>query len=453
MEKKKIVVLGGGESGVGSAVLAQQKGFDVFLSDKGPVADKYKAELERYAIPYEEKRHTFEKIYAADEVIKSPGIPIKAEAVQGLMQRGIPIVSEIEFAGRYTQARHICVTGSNGKTTTVSLIYDILRKAGMNVGVGGNIGASYAWQVATSSPDWFVLELSSFQLDNCYAFRPDVAVITNITPDHLDRYDYKMENYTASKFRIVQAQRPEDVFIHSLDNPETTDWLEGHPVVPRQVPFSVKEPVTGDGAFMQGDRLVAVVQGRRAEVAVADLKLQGLHNYANILCAMLAALEAGVPGDAVREAVCAFEGVEHRMEPIPTGRKDILYINDSKATNIDSAWYALQSMTRPTVWIAGGTDKGNDYATLYPVVGKVHTLICMGLDNEKLKKSFEGVIPHIYDTRSLEEAVEVIGRTARSGDTVLLSPACASFDLFKNYEDRGRRFKEAIVELNKDHKG
>ena len=441
---QRIVVLGGGESGCGSAVLARVKGFDVFLSDRGSIAPKYRELLEKWDIPYEEGRHTAGKILSADKVVKSPGIPDKAPMVKAVRERGIPVISEIEFAGAYTSARTICITGSNGKTTTTTLTYEILRQAGVNVGLAGNIGESFALAVATGNYDWYVIELSSFQLDGCYDFRADIGVLMNISPDHLDRYDYELQNYVDSKFRILRNQRPEDRFIYCADDPLTFGNLPKHPLGMQTLPFSVK---TCDGcAAMLTDGVIrAEVAGKRVEIPVAELKIKGTHNTYNAMAASLAALSAGVGPDAICRTLRAFEGVEHRLEKC--GEIDgVTYVNDSKATNVDSVWYALESMTRPVVWIAGGTDKGNDYARLYELAeAKVKTLVCMGVDNGKLLKAFDGRIGKIVDTHSLDEAMAAARRNAGTGDVVLLSPACASFDLFKNYEDRGRQFKEWVA--------
>ena len=440
----KIVVLGGGESGCGAAVLARVKGFDVFLSDMGVIAPKYKALLAEWNVPYEEGQHTAGRILDADRVVKSPGIPDKAPMMKAVRERGIPVVSEIEFAAPYTSARTICVTGSNGKTTTTTLTYEILRRAGADVALGGNIGRSFALSVATERRDWYVIELSSFQLDGCYDFRADIGVLTNITPDHLDRYEYRLQNYVDSKFRILRNQRPQDCFIYCADDPLTLGNLPKHPLGMQTLPFSVK---TCDGcAAMLTDGVIrAEVAGKRVEIPVAELKIKGTHNTYNAMAASLAALSAGVGPDAICRTLRAFEGVEHRLEKC--GEIDgVTYVNDSKATNVDSVWYALESMTCPVVWIAGGTDKGNDYARLYELAeAKVKTLVCMGVDNGKLLKAFDGRIGKIVDTHSLDEAMAAARRNAGTGDVVLLSPACASFDLFKNYEDRGRQFKEWVA--------
>ena len=446
----KIVVLGGGESGCGAAVLARVKGFDVFLSDMGVIAPKYKALLAEWNVPYEEGQHTAGRILDADRVVKSPGIPDKAPMMKAVRERGIPVVSEIEFAAPYTSARTICVTGSNGKTTTTTLTYEILRRAGANVALGGNIGRSFALSVATERRDWYVIELSSFQLDGCYDFRADIGVLTNITPDHLDRYEYRLQNYVDSKFRILRNQRPQDCFIYCADDPLTLENLPTHPLSMRTLPFSVRR---GDCAAVLRDGTIrAEAAGRRLEIPVSELRIKGMHNTYDAMAAVLAALSAGIEPDAILPTLRSFEGVEHRLEPC--GEIDgVEYVNDSKATNVDSVWYALESMTRPVVWIAGGTDKGNDYSRLYDLAGaKVKALVCMGVDNEKLIRAFDGRIPRIEDTHSLDDAMAAARAAASSGDTVLLSPACASFDLFKNYEERGRQFKEWVATLSQKHR-
>ncbi|MBR1994588.1 MAG: UDP-N-acetylmuramoyl-L-alanine--D-glutamate ligase [Alistipes sp.] len=448
MQKKKIVVLGGGISGYGSAVLAKKKGFEVFLSDRGKIADRYKAKLDEWEIPYEEGCHSEERILDATEVIKSPGIPDKAPLVQQLRERGIPIISEIEFAGRYMgKARCICITGSNGKTTTTSLVYRILRDAGWNVALGGNIGESFAYSVATGNYDWYVLELSSFQLEGMSRFRAHIALLMNITPDHLDRYDYCFQNYVNSKLRITQNQTSRDWLIYSADDEVVWQQIEQRELKARQLPFAAKMQVVsgaGDG-FVEGRKLVVEVGKQHLTLNTDKMQIKGLHNCYNAMAAALAALAAGVSPTRIRRSIYAFSPVEHRLEPVKEA-EGVLWINDSKATNVDSVWYALESMTRPTVWIAGGTDKGNDYGPLMDFARqKVHTLICMGLDNQKLIDSFTGVVGEVISTASLDEAMQAARCVARAGDVVLLSPACASFDLFQNYEQRGRLFKEWVV--------
>ena len=445
---KRIVVLGGGISGYGSAILAKKEGFDVFLSDAGRIADRFKSKLDEWAVPYEEGGHTMERILAASEVIKSPGIPEKAAVVKALRERNIPIISEMEFAARYMgKARTICITGSNGKTTTTSLIYKIMRDAGMNVALGGNIGESFAYSVATGDYDWYVLELSSFQLDGMYRFRADVSVLMNITPDHLDRYDYCFQNYVDSKMRITQNQNSRNHFIYCADDETLWREVERLDSNVRQLPFMAKASVaSGAGdAFLSSDGLfTATVGSRLVEIDTTKMQIQGLHNAYNAMAAALATLAAGVDAESIRRSIYDFSPVEHRLEPVREV-DGVLYINDSKATNVDSVWYALESMTRPVVWIAGGTDKGNDYSPLKEFArAKVKALICMGLDNEKLIRDFTGVVPQVVSTDSLDAAMHAAVAAAERGDVVLLSPACASFDLFKNYENRGELFKEWV---------
>ena len=445
---KNIVVLGGGISGYGSAVLAKKKGHKVFLSDAGRVAERYAAVLDEWGVEWEQGGHTMERILAADLVVKSPGIPDKAEVVKALRAQGTPIISEMEFASKYMgKARTICITGSNGKTTTTSLIYKIMRDAGVNVALGGNIGESFAYQVATAEFDWYVLELSSFQLDGMYDFRADVGVLMNITPDHLDRYDYCFQNYVDSKMRITQNQHSRNYFVYSADDEVIAAELDKHPEMRmRQLPFAAKSAVAsgaGDAFFTEGE-FTARVGDKELTIDTAKMQIKGLHNAYNAMAAALATMAAGVEPAVVERSIYEFSPVEHRLEP--AGEKDgVLWINDSKATNVDSVWYALESMSRPTVWIAGGTDKGNDYEPLKGFAReKVKALICMGLDNAKLVKEFTGVVPTVVSTSSLDEAMRAAREVAVEGDVVLLSPACASFDLFKNYEHRGQLFKEWV---------
>ena len=442
----RIVILGGGESGVGSAVLAKTKGFDVFLSDMGKISEEYVAMLEKWEIPFEQGRHTEELILNADEVIKSPGIPSTAPMVQKIEEKGIGIISEIEFAGRYDQAKKICITGSNGKTTTTSLIYHLLCQAGLNVGLGGNIGKSYAYQVATEKFDIYVLELSSFQLDNMYDFKADIAIITNITPDHLDRYGYKMENYVKAKFRVTRNMSSDDCFIFCSDDDITVNHLNQIVMKAKMLPFTQKEKVE-EGAYVDGDRMIVRFKNEEYDMYLQELALGGKHNVYNSMAAALAAKAMDIDNEVIRDGLASFQAVEHRLEKVLSIR-DVLYINDSKATNVDAAWYALECQSRPVIWIAGGTDKGNDYSTLLPLVKeKVKALICMGIDNKKLHESFDEAVKWTYDVTSAEEAVKLADSLAAPGDVVLLSPCCASFDLFKNYEDRGRKFKEAVRNL------
>ena len=444
----RIVVLGGGESGVGAAVLAKVKGFDVFLSDKGKIEDKYVEMLEQWEIPFEQGGHTEDLILNASEVIKSPGIPSTVPLVKKIEAAGIGIVSEIEFAGRYDNAKKICITGSNGKTTTTSLIYYLLQEAGLNVGLGGNIGKSYALQVATEHYDYYVLEISSFQLDNCYEFRPDIAVITNITPDHLDRYGYNMENYVRAKFRIIRNLRPEDCFIFDSDDEITINHLDKIVTEAKKLPFTQKDKVE-QGAYIEDDRIIVKYEDEECDIFLKELALGGIHNVYNSMAAALAAKATGIDNAVIRESLETFKPIEHRLEPVMSVG-GVLYINDSKATNVDAAWYALECQTRPVVWIVGGTDKGNDYKVLESLVReKVKAIVCLGVDNSKIHEAFESVVgkENIKDTMSAEEAVRTSAGFAGDGDVVLLSPCCASFDLFTCYEDRGEQFKAAVRKL------
>lgn len=444
----RIAVLGGAESGVGAAVLAKVKGFDVFLSDNGSIKPEYVSMLEKWEIPFEQGGHSREKILNADEVVKSPGIPETAPLVKELRQAGIGIISEIEFAARYDGAKKICITGSNGKTTTTSLIYYLLKNAGLNVGLGGNIGKSYALQVATEKHDYYVLEISSFQLDGCYDFRPDIAIITNITPDHLDRYDYKLENYVKSKFRITRNLRPEDCFIFDADDSITIAHLDKIVLKAKMLPFSQQKEVE-EGAFVRDDKIVLRYEKSESEIYLKELALGGRHNVYNSMAAALAAKASGIENSVIRESLRSFKAIEHRLEPV-LSVGGVLYINDSKATNVDSAWYALDAQTKPIVWIVGGTDKGNDYSPLFELVKeKVKAIVCLGVDNRKIHEAFEPIVgaDKMKDTLSAEEAVKESAKFAKSGDVVLLSPCCASFDLFHCYEERGDKFKEAVRKL------
>ena len=442
----KIVILGGGESGVGSAVLAKVKGFDVFLSDSGSLKEDYKATLRQYDIPFEEGGHSAEKVLCADEVIKSPGIPETAPLVVKLREKGISIISEIEFAGRYDNARKICITGSNGKTTTTSLIYYLLKNAGLNVGLGGNIGKSYAMQVATCNYDIYVLELSSFQLDGMYDFKADIAVLMNITPDHLDRYDHCFQNYINAKFRITRNMKEEDCFIFCADDEVTVGELNKIVLRARMLPFSQDKKVE-EGAWKDGNMLKVEGFGEGFEMDIDEIGIKGRHNVYNSMAAAITGKIMKISDSTIREALMKFEGVEHRMEKV-LSLGGVTYINDSKATNVNSTWYALESMKTPVILILGGKDKGNDYEPIYDLVrDKVKAIVCLGVDNRKIHECFEDKVSAIYDTLSAEECVRKCASLAREGDTVLLSPCCASFDLFKNYEDRGRQFKEAVRNL------
>ena len=444
----RVVVLGGGESGVGSAVLAKVKGFDVFLSDNGKIEDRYADELRKWDIPFEQGGHTEDLILNADEVIKSPGIPDTVPMVRKVTDKGIRIISEIEFAGRYDSAKKICITGSNGKTTTTSLIYYLLRNAGLNVGLGGNIGKSYALQVATEHFDYYVLEISSFQLDSCYDFHPDIAIIMNITPDHLDRYGFQFENYIRSKFRITRNLSKEDCFIFDSDDEITIAHLSKIVLTAKMLPFTQKKEV-GQGAFLKEDRIMVRYNDEECDIYLKELALGGKHNIYNSMAAALAAKASGIDNKTIRECLATFKPIENRLEPV-LSVKDVLYINDSKATNVDAAWYALECQKRPVVWIAGGKDKGNDYEVLKDLVRrKVKAIVCLGVDNTKLREAFEDIVgkDNMVETRSAEDAVAQASRFATAGDVVLLSPCCASFDLFRNMEERGEKFKEAVRNL------
>ena len=442
----RVVVLGGAESGVGAAVLAKVKGFDVFLSDKGKIEQKYVDELKKWEIPFEEGHHTESLILNADEVVKSPGIPGTVPLVRKLREQGTHIVSEIEFASRYDSAKKICITGSNGKTTTTSLIYYLLQNAGLNVGLGGNIGKSYAYQVATEHFDYYVLEISSFQLDDVYDFKPDIAIITNITPDHLDRYDHKMENYVAAKFNITKNLTRDDCFIFDSDDDITIGHLDNIILRCKMLPFSQEKEVE-QGAFLRDDKIVLRYEEEETDLYLQELALGGKHNIYNSMAAALAAKASGIDNEVIRNSLATFQPIEHRLEPV-LSIKDVLYINDSKATNIDSAWYALECQKRPVVWIVGGTDKGNDYSILNDLVReKVKAIVCMGVDNAKIHAAFGPMGKPMSDALSAEEAVKQAAGFAEPGDVVLLSPCCASFDLFKNYEDRGAQFKAAVRAL------
>ena len=439
-------MLGGGESGVGAAILGKEKGMEVFLSDMGSIKPQYIDQLEAEGIEYESGRHTPERILDADLVVKSPGIPPTAPLVQQLSAKGIPILSEIEFAGRYTDAQMICITGSNGKTTTTLLTYHILKSAGMNVGLAGNVGKSLALQVAREHHDVYVIELSSFQLENMYDFKAKVAVITNITPDHLDRYDYKFENYVAAKFRILQNQGPEDYFIYWNDDPVIKEQVRQMQIEAMQLPFS-EHAEEGSKAYVKDGIIHFELPTEEWEIPRDKLSLTGLHNLYNSMAAGLSASLFNIKKETIRTALEDFEAVEHRLEYVDTVN-GVRYINDSKATNVDSCWYALESMTTPTVLILGGKDKGNDYTQIESLVQeKVKAIVCMGKDNSKLIDFFGGKVPEIRDTHSIEEAVITCAGLSSEGDTVLLSPCCASFDLFSSYENRGKLFKDEVKKL------
>lgn len=442
----KLVVLGGGESGVGAALLGKRKGYEVFLSDKGCIAGPYKRVLLESAIDFEEGRHSENRIYEADIVIKSPGIPDNLPMIVHLREQGVEVISEIEFAGRYSSAKYICITGSNGKTTTTLLIHHILTKAGIDAGLAGNVGRSLAAQVAEDAHGLYVVELSSFQLDGMFQFRADIAILTNITPDHLDRYEYKFENYINSKFRILNNMRPNDLFIYGMDSEALVRKLSELEVVPQCAGFTYGEKGAGAAAWMEGD-VVAVCLGNRVfKISKHEISIQGRHNVYNAMAAILACMHLGLTDGQITDGLRTFPQVEHRLETVLV-KNGIKYVNDSKATNVDSAWYALDCTPAPVVWIAGGTDKGNDYSALLDLVKeKVKVLVCMGKDNRKLIRDFSPVC-QVVDTNNLKDAMAAVQQYAVAGDTVLLSPCCASFDLFKNYEDRGRQFKEAVRKL------
>ncbi len=445
----KIIILGGGESGVGSAILAKKKGFEVFLSDYGTIDKKYIKLLNEWKIEFEEGKHSKERFADATLCIKSPGIADTLPIILFFKELNIPVISEIEFAYRYSDAKTICITGSNGKTTTATLTYEILKNGGYNVALAGNIGSSYAYQVATQEYDYYVLELSSFQLDGMYDFKADVAIITNVTDDHLDRYNYDFNLYRKSKFRILQNMGRSDCFIYSMDDKNTISYIlqQKERFTTYNATFSVKEMLIEGASLNQSGDIEINICGRELIIEREKIALIGIHNVYNIMAAAIAAMRVGVEDKDILNTIYSFEGVEHRMEFIRE-KGGVRYINDSKATNTDAVFFALQGLKAPVVWIAGGTDKGNDYSTLVDVVkGKVTTLICMGKDNTKLIESFTSIIPFIYSTSSLEEAIKVVDTIGKNGDCVILSPACASFDLFKNYEDRGRKFKEAIRNL------
>ena len=447
MTTPRIIVLGAGESGAGAAALAAKQGFEVFVSDAGTIKPEYKQLLDDYSILYEEGRHSIEMILSADEVIKSPGIPDSAPVMQAIHNAQIPVISEIEFAARYTDAKKICITGSNGKTTTTSLIFYMMVQAGMNVGLAGNIGKSFALQVAEDHYDYYVIELSSFQLEGMYRFKADIAILLNITPDHLDRYDYSLQKYIDAKMRILQNMTKEEYFIFCSDDEITVRELENIVFTAQSLPFSTEKKQSPGAYIDEGGMFNIDFQNHFFSMLVDDLSLKGRHNIYNSMAAGIAGHVLEIRKDFIRMALTTFPGVEHRLEKVLKIR-DVEYINDSKATNINSTWYALESMKTPVVWIAGGTDKGNDYSLLNDLVkGKVHSLICLGKDNSKLIKNFGELVPQCIEVQSMSDAVAAAYRMSKPGDTVLLSPACASFDLFDNYEDRGQQFKQCVREL------
>jgi UDP-N-acetylmuramoylalanine--D-glutamate ligase len=442
---KRLVILGGGESGVGTALLGKEKGFKVFVSDKGSIKQKYKDVLIHNEIEFEDNQHTESKILNADLVMKSPGIPDKVAIVKQLIAAEIPVISEIEFASKYTEATLVGITGSNGKTTTATLTHHILKQE-LEVGLAGNIGDSFAKQIIEKNYPNYVLEISSFQLDGILDFKPHIAVITNITPDHLDRYDYKFENYIASKFRIAMNQTKNDFLIYDADDEVITNWLINNPVQSTLVPFSLVKTIK-NGAYLDKENIKITIDNNQIIMPTANLALEGKHNIKNAMAASTVAHLLKIRKQTIRESLENFQGVEHRLEHVLKINK-VQYINDSKATNVNATYYALESMDAPTVWIVGGVDKGNNYEELYPFVNeKVKAIICLGVDNEKLLKNFSSMVDIIVETQFMSEAVKIAYKIAESGDNVLLSPACASFDLFENYEDRGRQFKEAVRNL------
>lgn len=445
MKQQRLVILGGGESGVGTALLAKAKGYDVFVSDKGIIKDKYKEVLIHNTIEWEEQKHTESNILNADLVMKSPGIPDKVALVQALLEKEIPVLSEIEFASKYTNATIVGITGSNGKTTTASLTHHILKQE-LNVGLAGNIGDSFAKQVLIDQFENYVLEISSFQLDGIIEFKPQIAVLTNITPDHLDRYDNKFENYIDSKFRIALNQTKEDYLIYDADDEVINNWIANHNIQSRLLPFSLTKTFE-NGAYLEQENLKITIDNNQIIMPKENLALKGNHNIKNAMAASTVAHLLQIRKQTIRESLENFHGVEHRLEQVLKINK-VQYINDSKATNVNATYYALESMDAPTIWIVGGTDKGNDYTELFSFVNeKVKAIICLGIDNEKLLENFGNMVDVIVETQFMQEAVKIAYKIAEAGDNVLLSPACASFDLFENYEDRGRQFKNAIRNL------
>ena len=443
---KRLVILGGGESGVGTAILGKKKGYDVFVSDNGKINKINKDVLKHIEIDWEEQQHTEAKILNADVVMKSPGIPDTVPLIKTLVANGVLVVSEIEFASKYTDAILIGITGSNGKTTTAMLVNHLLKQEGLCVGMAGNIGDSYAKMVAENSYDYYVLEISSFQLDGIADFKPHIAIITNISPDHLDRYDYKFENYIASKFKIAKNQTSEDYFIYDADDTVLTEWLENNPVQSKLLPFSLNKEFS-KGAFIKNDKIQITTQNKTMEMAVEILALEGKHNLKNTMAATIVAKLISIRKRTIRESVQNFQVVEHRLEKV-LKINNVQYINDSKATNVNAVYYALDSVKTPTVWIVGGEDKGNDYRALMPMVReKVKAIICLGQDNSKIEEVFGNVVDLLVETHSMEEAIKAAYKIAVRGDTVLLSPACASFDLFDNYKDRGNQFKARVKKL------
>ena len=443
----RLVILGAGESGVGTALLGKQKGYEVFVSDFGSISEKYQKVLLQNEIEWEQQQHTEDKILNADVVVKSPGIPDKAPIVKKLAAKGIKVISEIEFAFPYAQNVSIGITGSNGKTTTSLLTYHLLKQGGIDVGLAGNIGESYAKQLVEHPEKLFVLELSSFQLDGNIHYKPHIAIITNISPDHLDRYDYKYENYIASKFRITMNQTEEDYLIYDADDEVINNWLKSHQTKARLIPFSLTKIFDKDGAYLKDKNIIIMINKEEIVVPVSEIAIEGKHNVKNAMAATLVAQMTRIRKQTIRESLSNFQNDEHRLEKVAKINK-VQYINDSKATNVNAAYFALESVSAPTIWIVGGEDKGNDYDQLLSLVNeKVKAIICLGIDNSKIKETFEPVIDVLVETTSMAEAVKTASRLAEEGDTVLLAPACASFDLFKNYQDRGTQFKNEVYKL------
>ena len=443
---KRLVILGGGESGVGTAILGKQKGWEVFLSDKGSLKPHYRETLNKEGIQWEEGTHTEEKILSADVIMKSPGIPDKAPIIKKAHKKGIAVISEIEFASQYTDSLIVGITGSNGKTTTTLLTYHIFKEAGLQVGLGGNIGYSFAELVATENPPYYVLEISSFQLDGIEHFAPHIAVLLNITPDHLDRYDYKFENYINSKFRIAMNQTENDYLIYDADDEVITQWLSTHTIKSKLIPFSIEKELP-QGAFLKDNKIYIMLENQTTEIDVEEISLRGKHNIKNTMAASVAARLVNIRNNSLRESLKGFKGAPHRLEEVKVV-DGVTYVNDSKATNVNSVFYALDTIKTPIVWIVGGQDKGNDYNSLLPYVHeKVRAIVCLGVDNSPIIQSFHNTIGTLVETRSMDEAVKLAQGFAQEGDTVLLSPACASFDLFKNYEERGDLFKAAVQKL------
>ncbi|QII70736.1 UDP-N-acetylmuramoyl-L-alanine--D-glutamate ligase [Apibacter sp. B3706] len=443
---KRLVILGGGESGVGAAILGKKVGFEVFLSDMGSMKDEYKAILSEKEIPFEEKQHTEALILNADWIIKSPGIPKKSPIIQQINERQILISSEIEFASQYTDATLIAITGSNGKTTTTSLTYHMYKKAGYSVGLAGNIGKSFAWQVAEENFDYYILEISSFQLDDIQNFKPHIAMVLNLSPDHLDRYEYTYQKYIDAKFTITKNQDTKDYFIYNEDDPMTTNWFQNHNTKAQKLPFSLHMKIE-NGAFSDHENINFHINSDTFKMKINELALTGKHNIANSMAAGIAGKLSKIKNDFIKQSLMDFEAVEHRLEFV-LKINGINFINDSKATNVNSVYYALESMKTPVVWIVGGTDKGNDYSELIPFVQrKVKAIVCLGVDNKKIIDTFQDIVSNIVETKCMKDAVNAAYSLGSKGDSVLLSPACASFDLFKNYEDRGNQFKEEVRKL------